>query len=70
MFDTQCMYVITMGFTYYMIEVHVPWIVFATILYYGMYLIHLCMARVIIIIQNMFVNCGSLCNSLHTEVHT
>ena len=46
MFDSQHMYVITMGFTYCIFEVHVHWIVFVTILYYSMYLIHLCMATV------------------------
>ena len=52
-----------------MLKVHVPWIVFATILYYGMYLI-IYAWRELIIIKKMFVNYGSLCNFMHTEVHT
>ena len=37
-FESQHMYVITMGIPYYMLIVHVHCIVFVTILYYDMYI--------------------------------
>ena len=35
-FESQQMYVIAMGFPYYMLKIHVHSTVFVTILYYGM----------------------------------
>ena len=39
-FESQHMYVITMGFPYYMLKVHIQCTDFVTILYYGMYFIY------------------------------
>ena len=39
-FDSQHMYVITMGFPYDVLKVRVYCTVFVTILYYGMYIIY------------------------------